>query len=50
MLNKLVHLRMCLAGGADYRFKCVIMGIRKVQLGTVKCLHADPLQRDGDVV
>jgi hypothetical protein len=31
LLNKLVHLGTCLAGGADYRFKCVTLGIRKVQ-------------------
>jgi hypothetical protein len=38
LLNKLVHSRTCLAGGANYRFKCVTLGIRKVQLGRVKCV------------
>jgi hypothetical protein len=49
LLNKLVHSGTCLAGGMDYRFKCVTLGIRKVQLGRVKCDHADALQcgRDG---
>jgi hypothetical protein len=47
LLNKLVHLRTCLAGGPDCRFKCVTLGIRKVQLGRVKCVHADPLQCNG---
>jgi hypothetical protein len=38
LLNKLVHSGTCLAGGTDYRFKCVTMGICKVQLGRVKCV------------
>jgi hypothetical protein len=50
LLNKLVHSRMCLARGTDYRFKCVTLGICKVQLGRVKCAHANCLQRDGDGV
>jgi hypothetical protein len=33
----LVYSGMCLAGGADYRFKCGTLGMRKVQLGRVKC-------------
>jgi hypothetical protein len=37
-MNKLVHSGTCLAGGTDYRFKCVTLGIRKVQLGRVKCV------------
>jgi hypothetical protein len=36
--NKLVHLGTCLAGGTDYRFKCVTLEICKVQLGRVKCV------------
>jgi hypothetical protein len=49
LLNKLVHSGTCLASGTDYGFKCVTLGIRKVQFGRVKCVHADPLQcnRDG---
>jgi hypothetical protein len=50
LLNKMVQSRTCLAGGADYRFKCVTPGIRKVQLGRVKCVHANLLQRDRDGV
>jgi hypothetical protein len=38
LLNKLVHSRMCLVGGADYKFKCVTLGIYKVQFGMVKCV------------
>jgi hypothetical protein len=38
LLNKLVHSGSCLAGGMDYRFKCVTLGIRKVQLERVKCV------------
>jgi hypothetical protein len=38
------------AGGTDYRCKCVTLGIHKVQLGRVKCVHVDPLQRDGNGV
>jgi hypothetical protein len=38
LLNTLVHSGTCLAGGTDYRFKCVTLGIRKVQLGRVKCV------------
>jgi hypothetical protein len=30
LLNELVHSGTCLAGGADYRFKCVTWGIYKV--------------------
>jgi hypothetical protein len=33
-----VHSGTCLAGGANYRFKCVTLGICKVQLGRVKCV------------
>jgi hypothetical protein len=50
LLNKPVHSRTCLAGGGDYRFKCVTLGIHKVQLGRAKCVHADPLQLDRDGV
>jgi hypothetical protein len=50
VLNKLVHSGMCLAGGVDYMFKFVTLGICTVQLRRVKCVHADPLQRDGDEV
>jgi hypothetical protein len=35
LLNKLVHSGTCLASGADYRFKCVTLGIHKVQMGRV---------------
>jgi hypothetical protein len=49
-LNKLVYLGTCLAGGADYKFKCATLGICKVQLGIVKCVHSNPLQCDGDGV
>jgi hypothetical protein len=45
-----MHPGTCLASGVDYRFKCVTLGIRKVQLGRVKCVHANPLQREGDGV
>jgi hypothetical protein len=38
LLNKLVHSGMCVASGANYRFKCVTLGIRKVQSGSVKCV------------
>jgi hypothetical protein len=38
LLNKLVHSGRCLASGADYRFKCVTLGIRKVQSRKVKCV------------
>jgi hypothetical protein len=38
LLNKLAHSGTCLNSGADYRFKCVTLGIRKVQLGRVKCV------------
>jgi hypothetical protein len=38
MLNKLVQSGTCLVGGADYRFKCVTLGICKVQSETVKCV------------
>jgi hypothetical protein len=31
LLNKLVHLGTCLAGGVDYRFMCVTLGIHTVQ-------------------
>jgi hypothetical protein len=37
MLNKLVYLGTCLAGGTDYRFKCDTLGIYIVQLTRVKC-------------
>jgi hypothetical protein len=50
LLNKLVHSRTCLAGGGDYKFKCVTLRIHKVQLGRAKCVHADPLQLDRDGV
>jgi hypothetical protein len=36
LLNKLVHSGTCLAGGTDYRFKCVTLGICKLQTGRVK--------------
>jgi hypothetical protein len=39
LLNKLVHSETC--PGVDYRFKCLTLGIRKVQLGRVKCVHVD---------
>jgi hypothetical protein len=35
---KLVHSGTCLAGGADYRFKCVTLKICKVQSRGVKCV------------
>jgi hypothetical protein len=38
LLNKLVHSGTCLAGGTDYMFMCVTLGIRKVQLGRLKCV------------
>jgi hypothetical protein len=50
LLNKLVHSGVCLAGGMDDRFKCVTLRICRVQLGRVKCVHANPLQCDGDGV
>jgi hypothetical protein len=50
LLNKLVHSGMCLASGAGYRFKCVTLGICRVQLRRVKCVHVDPLQYDVDGV
>jgi hypothetical protein len=50
LMNKPVHSRMCLAGGVDYRFKCVILGVCKVQLGRVKCVQPDPSLHDGDGV
>jgi hypothetical protein len=50
LLNKLVHSETYLVGGTDYRFKCVTLGIRKVQLGRVKCVHTDQLKRNRDGV
>jgi hypothetical protein len=31
LLNKLVHSGTCIAGGVDYGFKCVTLGIHTVQ-------------------
>jgi hypothetical protein len=45
LLNKLVHSETCLACGTDYKFKCVTLGIHKVQSGRVKCVtptHGSP--------
>jgi hypothetical protein len=38
LLNKLVQSGTCLAGGMGYMFKCVTLGICKVQSARVKCV------------